>query len=144
MGVQNRTIRCLIQCRWICIIVWWTKGLYIMGFNICWTKLLMKWWHLGAYDRLRGTRHATKMITKWRLQNCQFKFIGTASVHSNATGIPLVDPVYTGIPLGNTIITCRVHWNTTGKTYLEQNFCSQHWNTTGGTVTANTRPGTYS
>ena len=32
------------------------------------------------------------------------------------TGMPLVDPVYTGIPLGDSASTCRVHWNTTGKT----------------------------
>ena len=32
------------------------------------------------------------------------------------TGMPLVDPVYTGIPLGHPANTCRVHWNTTGKT----------------------------
>ena len=32
------------------------------------------------------------------------------------TGMPLVDPVYTGIPLGDPANTCRVYWNTTGKT----------------------------
>ena len=84
------------------------------------------------------------------------------------TGMPLIDPVYTGIPLGHPANTCRVHWITTGKTYLKQphtgmplvklswnrpqlgchwtnfNVCSLHWNTTGGTVTAHTRPDTYS
>ena len=41
---------------------------------------------------------------------------GWSSVHWNATGMPLVDPVYTGMPLGDPANTCRVHWNTTGKT----------------------------
>ena len=43
-------------------------------------------------------------------------YTGWSSVHWNATGMPLVDPVYTGIPLGHLANTCRVHWNTTGKT----------------------------
>ena len=30
--------------------------------------------------------------------------------------MPLIDPVYIGIPLGHSANTCRVHWNTTGKT----------------------------
>ena len=95
-------------------------------------------------------------------------YTGWSSVQWDATGMPLVGPVYTGIPLGYPANTCSVHWNTTGKTYLKEphtgmpldklswkcptlgchwrnsNFCSLHWNTTGGTVTAHTRPGTYS
>ena len=47
-------------------------------------------------------------------------YTGWSSVHWNATGMPLVDPVYTGIPLGHPANTCRVHWNTTGKTWLKQ------------------------
>ena len=43
-------------------------------------------------------------------------YTGWSNVHWNATGMPLVDPVYTGIPLGDPANTCRVHWNTTGKT----------------------------
>ena len=43
-------------------------------------------------------------------------YTGWSRVHWNATGMPLVDPVYTGIPLGDPANTCRVHWNTTGKT----------------------------
>ena len=42
-------------------------------------------------------------------------YTGWSSVHCNATGAPLVDPVYTGIPLGDPATTWRVHWNTTGK-----------------------------
>ena len=43
-------------------------------------------------------------------------YTGWSSVHWNATGMPLDDPVYTGISLGHPANTCRVHWNTTGKT----------------------------
>ena len=35
------------------------------------------------------------------------------------TRMPLVNPVYTGILLGDTADACRVHWNTTGKKYLK-------------------------
>ena len=89
-----------------------------------------------------------------RLPYPEAVYTGWSSVHWNATGMLLFDPVYTGIPLGDPANTCRVHWNTTGKTYLKQptlechwrnsNFCSLHWNTTGGTVTAHTSPDTYS
>ena len=38
---------------------------------------------------------------------------GWSSVHWNATKMPLVDPVYTGISLGDPANTCRVHhWKT--------------------------------
>ena len=49
------------------------------------------------------------------------------------------------MPLGDSANTCRVHWNTTGKTWncptsqchwRNSNFCCLHWNTTGGTVGA--------
>ena len=40
-------------------------------------------------------------------------------VHWNATGKPLVDPVYTETPLGDPMNTCRVHWSITGKTQLK-------------------------
>ena len=95
-------------------------------------------------------------------------YTGWSSVHWKATGMPLVDPVYTGIPLGHPANTCRVHWNTTGKTLLKQPhtgmpleklswirptlgclwrnsyLCGLHWNTTGGTVPAHIPPDTYS
>ena len=91
-------------------------------------------------------------------------YTGSSSEHWNTTGTPLVDPVYTGIPLGDPANTCRVQWSTTRKTWLKHphtgmqldnlswkcptlechwrnsSFCSLHWNTTGGTVTAHTRP----
>ena len=94
-------------------------------------------------------------------------YTGWSSVHWNSTGMSLVDPVYTGIPLGDPANTFRVHWNTTGKIYMKQfhtgmpleklswkrpilgchwrnsNFCRLHWNTIGGTVTVHTRPDTY-
>ena len=46
-------------------------------------------------------------------------YTGWSSVHWNATGMPLADPVYTGIPLGDPANTCKVHWNTTGKNLAE-------------------------
>ena len=55
-------------------------------------------------------------------------YTGWSSVHWNATGMPLVDPVYTGIPLGDPANTCRVHWNTTGKNLVET---APHWNAIG-------------
>ena len=67
-------------------------------------------------------------------------YTGCSSVHLNATEMPLVDPVYTGIPPGDPVNTCRVHWNTTGKVSWNSDYCSPHWNTTGGTVTAHTHP----
>ena len=46
-------------------------------------------------------------------------YTGWSSVHWDATGMPLVDPVYAGIPLGHPANTCRLHWNTTGKNLVE-------------------------
>ena len=46
-------------------------------------------------------------------------YIVCPSVHWNATGMPLVDPVYTMIPLGSLVNTCKVHWNATGKNLAE-------------------------
>ena len=65
----------------------------------------------------------------WSIPYHEPVYTGWSSVHWNATGMPLVDPVYTGIPLDHPANTCRVHWNTTGKTYLKQ----PHWNATGET-----------
>ena len=54
------------------------------------------------------------------------------SVHWNATGMPLVDPVYTGIPLGdpNEYLqgTLEHHWKNLVET-------APHWNATGETLT---------
>ena len=58
-------------------------------------------------------------------------YTGWSSLHWNATGMPLVDQVYTGIPLGVSANTCRVHWNTTGK-IIET---VPHWNATGEPLT---------
>ena len=71
-------------------------------------------------------------------------YTGWSSVHWNTTGMPLDDPVYTGIPLGHPANTCRVHWNTTGKTWnsttLECHWrnlveSGPHWDATGETLT---------
>ena len=55
-----------------------------------------------------------------------------SSVHCNATEMSLVDPVYTGLPLGDPAYACRIHWNTTEKNLVET---APHWNVTGETVT---------
>ena len=76
------------------------------------------------------------------LNNGGYK-LSTPYVHWNATGMPLVDPVNTGIPLGDTneysrgtlehhlknLVEAVPYWNATG----ESVYCSLHWNTTGGT-----------
>ena len=89
---------------------------------------------------------------------------GWSSVHWNATGWPSVHWDITGWPskyLHGTLehhwknlAETAPHWNATGESWLKcstlechwtnSNFCSLHWITTGGTVTAHTRPGTYS
>ena len=67
-------------------------------------------------------------------------------VYTEMPGMPLVDPVYTGIPLGDpaNTCTCRVHWNTTGKTWnsptLECHWrnlveSAPYWGATGETLT---------
>ena len=72
-------------------------------------------------------------------------YTGWSSVHWNATEVPLVDPMYTGIPVGDPANPCRVHWNTTGKLSwniptlechwrnLVEN--APHWDATGETLT---------
>ena len=64
--------------------------------------------------------HNTELHTRrlWTLTLSQCTLAGPVYI-----GMSLVDPVYTGIPLGDPANTCRVHWNTTGKT--------PHWNATG-------------
>ena len=54
-------------------------------------------------------------------------YTGLSSVHWNATGMPLTDPVCTGIPLGDPANTCRVHWNTTGKFSWNCPTLECHW-----------------
>ena len=55
-------------------------------------------------------------------------YTGWSSVHWNATGMPLVDPVYTGMPLGHPANTCMVHWKNLVETV-------PHWDATGETLT---------
>ena len=72
-------------------------------------------------------------------------YTGWSVIYWNATGMPLLDPVYTGILLGDPASTCRVHWSTTGKAYLilphtwmplvKLWLFSLRWNFTGYSVT---------
>ena len=72
-------------------------------------------------------------------------YTGWSSVHWNATGMPLVDPVYTGIPLGRPANTCRYTGTPLEKLSLNsptlechwRNLVESapHWNATGETLT---------
>ena len=55
-------------------------------------------------------------------------YTGWSSVHWDATGMPLVDPVYTGIPLGDPYLqnTLEHHWKNLVET-------APHWDATGET-----------
>ena len=78
---------------------------------------------------------------------------GCSSAHWDVTWMPLVDPVYIGIPLGDPANIARytgtsletLNWNCpTLECHWRMNVCcSLHWNTIGGTITAHTHPGTY-
>ena len=71
-----------------------------------------------------------------------------SNVHWNATGIPLVDPKYTGIPLeiqrilarytGTPLEKLSLNNSSLGCNWRNSKFCRLHWNTTGGTLTAPT------
>ena len=58
-------------------------------------------------------------------------YTGWSSVHWNATGMPLVDPVYTGIPLE------KLSWNSPTLECHCINFVESapHWDATGETLT---------
>ena len=113
------------------------------------------------------TNHLLLFFSQLGLPYPEPVYTGWSSVHWNATRMPPVDPVYTGIPLGDprilagctgtpleklswnsptlechwrNLIETVPHWDATG----QANFCSLHWNTIGGTATSHTRPGTYS
>ena len=71
------------------------------------------------YNDGKHTPYSEPEYTRW------------SSAHWNAIRMPLVDPVYTGITLGDPSYTCRVHQNTTGKTVEN----ALHWNAIGETLT---------
>ena len=69
----------------------------------------------------------------------------TDPVHWNATGMPLIDLVYTGIPMGASANIAgytgtpleKLSWNCPAlECHRRFDHCSLHWNTTGGTITA--------
>ena len=104
--------------------------------------------------RFQNTSCVSSIITRCSLPFPEPVYTGCSSVHWNATGKPLDDQCtlgyhwatqriiagYTGTPLEN------LSWNspTLECHCRNSNICSLHWNTTGGTVTAHTRPDTYS
>ena len=77
--------------------------------------LLAKIFNFGKYVRLTVCLCICVFVLRYSPYP-EPVYTGWSSVHWNATGMPLDDPVYTGIPLGHPANTCRVHWNTTGKT----------------------------
>ena len=88
---------CCFQCLWMLLTIFVEKlPRQIISANHCWQCLDHSDSGLNPYPE--------PVYTGW------------SSVHWNATGMPLDDPVYTGIPLDHPANTCRVHWNTTGKT----------------------------
>ena len=120
---------------WMCTFVSWYAR-YIPPREYCISMDSFRWTLLTLHGHLRFWTQI-----EWAFQNnClswTYKFVsraltattsnrpipypepvytGWSSVHWNATGMPLVDPVYTGKPLGDPANTCRVHWNTTRKT----------------------------
>ena len=92
-------------CRWFLI----TNSHKYLSFD----RFLLWGWLCFCFWINRG------VVGKWDILTYPYPepvYTGWSSVHLNVTGMPLVDPVYTGIPLGDPTNTCRVHWNTTGKT----------------------------
>ena len=79
----------------------------------------------------------------WLVQctlECHWKATGWPSVHWDTTGKTELKQPHTGMPLD------KLSWirPTLGCHWRNSNFWSLHWNTTGGSVTAHTRPDTYS
>ena len=82
------------------------------------TTFIQIWLNLTSIDKYVIIEIENDLAPYW-WQSISYPepvYTGWSSIHWNATGMPLVDPVYTGIPLGDTAITSRVHWNTTGET----------------------------
>ena len=80
-----------------------------------------QWWkspmHMAAYE--------------YRIPYPEPVYTGWSSVHWNATGMPLVDPVYTGTPLEKlswNSPTLECHW----RNLVES---APHWDATGETLT---------
>ena len=79
--------------------------------------------------------------------NLEPVYTGRSSVRWDATGMLLVDPVYTGVPLGDPA-NIAGHTGTPLKNLVEaatleclwknSDYCSLRWNTTGWTITAPT------
>ena len=65
-------------------------------------------------------------------------YTGWSSVHWNATGMPLIDPVYTGIPLE------KLNWNSPTLECHWRNLVESapHWDATGETLTVAAYTGT--
>ena len=86
---------------------------------------------------------------------CHWKVTGWPSVHWDTAGPPseylqcTLEHHWKKLRWNSPTLECqwkKLSWirPTLGCHWRNSNFCSLHWNTTGGTVTAHTRPDTYS
>ena len=99
---------------------------------LCWCCLQMlhtverNYWLSFLFCLSRFSHHI-----QWRYPYPEPVYTGWSSVHWNATGMPLVDPVYTGIPLEKLSWnrpTLECHW----RNLVES---APHWDATGETLT---------
>ena len=86
-----------------------------------------------------GGHMAFGILTQhWHFPYPEPVYTGWSSVHWNATGMPLVDPVYTGTPLEKlswNSPTLECHW----RNLVES---APHWDATGETLTFTSYTGT--
>ena len=82
---------------------------YVLAIDIMKYALANQTLFVSMIDEIHMYPRAVKPLISLTLSQCTL----AGPVY---TEMPLADPVYTGIPLGNPANTCRVHWNTTGKT----------------------------
>ena len=107
------------------------------------TTVLIRWRIALKSCRLWGWATVKKQAPSQIAARCYFNhpypepvYTGWSSVHWNATGMPLFDPVYTGIPLEKTYLKQphtgmpleKLSWirPTLGCHWRNSNFCSLH------------------
>ena len=91
-------------------------------------------------DMHKDTVNLTNYTCYWRIPYPEPVYTGWSSVHWNATGMPLIGPVYTGyhweiqqIFIGYTrtllekIVETDPYWNATGQTLTIFAYTGNHW-----------------
>ena len=126
------------------------KKLHMQMIGTLWCCVIRNTYHAD----ISGYKHSgAKLLVLIQIQTWHGIPSLTLSVHRNATVMPLVDPVYTGIqpgdpansvrytgtPLENLVETAP-HSNSTAET----GYYSLRWNTIGCTLTAYTHSSSYS